>query len=260
VTEDFHIVYIILTVSSVTAVMVFFIVFSVIQYQRARRHHENELEAILVKNQKEMLTVKLEIKEQTLGAISEELHDNVGQILSLAKLNVYQIKGTDGEQNIKESISLLDKAISSIRGISHLISNNNIEDKHITDLLSTEVEQLEQSGAFESGLKILTDNEILIEPEKAFIIYRMVQESINNAIKHSKANKIDIFVSEVDNLFCISVEDDGNGFDVRSKVSRSNGLQNLSKRAEVIAGYLEIESAVGKGTKVKIFFDNDYDE
>jgi two-component system NarL family sensor kinase len=252
--DDFHIVYIILTVSAVIGVMVFFIVFSVIQYQRSRKHHENELDAVLVKNQKEMLTVQLEIKEKTLGTISEELHDNVGQILSLTKLNIHQIVGEDNAPNVKESIGLLNKAIESIRGISHIISSNILDDTHLTDLLTEEIEHLNNSGAYDSHLYMLTDREIEIGPEKAFIIYRMVQESINNIVKHAKANKIDIFIRDVDDSFGISVNDDGEGF------AKSNGLQNIFKIAVLIDAKLQIFSESDKGTEVKIIFSNDYDK
>ena len=160
----------------------------------------------------------------------------------------------------KESIDLLDKAIESIRGISHIISSNKLDDTHLTDLLAKEIEQLNNSGAFDCRLHILADREIELGAEKSFIIYRMVQESINNTIKHAKANKIDIFVREVDDNFSISVKDDGNGFEVKSKIAKSNGLQNLYKRAEVIDAKLQILSKTGIGTEIIITFSNDYDK
>jgi len=233
--ENNSIVYIILLASILLAALVFFIVFALIQYQKAKGVHVEEMEQLKEKVHKEKLTAELEIKEQTLDNISQEIHDNIGQVLSLANLN---LKTVTENENINESLDHIETVISSIRGISHLISSNKLENAVMEDLLQKEVDQ-----------------NLVLDREKSFILYRMIQECIHNVIKHAGAKNMILEISDHRNGYLFSLKDNGEGFNIDEN-KNGNGMQNLKRRAELIDADFDIESVVNEGTEIKIFIEN----
>jgi len=250
--ENNSIVYIILLASILLAALVFFIVFALIQYQKAKGVHVEEMEQLKEKVHKEKLTAELEIKEQTLDNISQEIHDNIGQVLSLAKIN---LKTVPENENINESLDHIETVISSIRGISHLISSNKLENAVMEDLLQKEVDQINRTGVLHAELQNSTKDYLVLDREKSFILYRMIQECIHNVIKHARAKNMILEISDHRNGYLFSLKDNGEGFNIDEN-KNGNGMQNLKRRAELIDADFDIESVVNEGTEIKIFIEN----
>jgi len=254
---DFQITYIIVIVTFMLVALVFFVVFSIVQYQKAQGNHIDEISSLRTSFQKEMLTAQLAVQKKTLDNVSTELHDNIGQILSLAKLNLYQVQKEQPHDNVSQSIEHVDLAIAGIRNVSHLITDNESGKVSLRKLLQQEVEKINQTKAIKASLNWDVEIGDEIGPEKAFMAYRMVQEGINNTIKHAEAKNIVITVSDKGNKIALVLKDDGKGFKVSYKILRNNGLQNLQKRANVINAELTIDSKPNHGTKISIFILKD---
>lgn len=231
---------------------IFFIVFSI---QRKRR---------LLNRQKEMqhehaqalLQTQLEIQEQTLRTISQEIHDNVGQVLSLAKLNLKTLDfdtGISKDEKIDKSVELISKAINDLRDLSRSLNGDKIADLGLQDAIDNELKIIGNTGLMKTALSI-EGVPYILQSQHEMVIFRIVQESLNNALKHSKAKNIHVLIEYLPSLFRIDITDDGEGFNANllEATQTGIGLKNMQSRASLINAYFSINSSPGNGTKVLI--------
>jgi len=195
----------------------------------------------------------LEGEEKERGRVSREIHDGIGQMLTAIKLVANSIKGQDELKS--ELKGMIDDTISEARRISF----NLMPSVLLNFGLIPSVKILCENAEKYAGLKVhqsysedlLTIN---IPFEKAVTLYRLIQEALNNILKH--ANAKNIFIKIGNNLQTINVwiEDDGEGFETNSKdkINTGKGLSSMSQRAELNGGKCTIESSFGKGTKIDI--------
>lgn len=203
----------------------------------------------------ELLRAQIEIKEQTLKHIAYELHDNLGQIASLIKINLNTLQLGDinkAEQKIEDTKGLVRQLITDLKSLSVSLNSDRVFQIGILKSLENEVEQLNKTGQFETTL--LQEGTIpALDGNTTIILYRMVQETINNIVKHSGAKRISIRLQSVGNLFTLVCSDDGVGFDTEEKVkSGGSGLMNLQNRAKLINAQLTIQSSPNNGTTISI--------
>lgn len=203
-----------------------------------------------------LLQTQLEIQEQTLRTISQEIHDNVGQVLSLAKLNLNTLDlntGSSKEEKITRSIQLVSKAINDLRDLSRSLNGDKIADLGLQDAIDNELKIIQNTGLMETALMI-EGTPYLLQSQQEIVIFRIVQESLNNSVKHSKAKNINILIEYQPSHCNITIADNGDGFDadLLEATQTGIGLKNMQGRANLINAYFSIESAPGKGTKVFI--------
>jgi signal transduction histidine kinase len=205
-----------------------------------------------------ILRTQLEIQEQTLKTISEEIHDNIGQALSLAKLKLNTLKYDQPEllvEKINDSRELVSKAIRDLRDLSRSLNTDSIASMGLVRAIEMELELFRKSG-FQTTL--YTEGEIRkMEPQQELILFRIVQESMNNIIKHAEANTIRVTALYTATELDLQVEDDGKGaepaqLDMEGNSYKSLGLRNMSNRARMIGGTFSIHSVPGNGTIIKL--------
>ena len=245
--EDFRITIIIATIIFFS--LVAFILFLVFMFQARKRKANAQLE-------KEILNAQIEIQEQTFKTISQEIHDNIVQLLTLAKLNLATIAGDENEPvNIKvnDSKILVGKAINDLRNLSRSLYGDRVSEIGLTQAIDVELKLLQNTGQYYTSLQTFGDPFIL-DPKKEVVLFRMVQETLNNIIKHAKAKSIAVQINNFQNKFNILISDDGAGFDEASldPTKKGMGLKNLQNRAALINGKLSLKSSPGNGTKVEI--------
>ena len=204
---------------------------------------------------KQLLESKLEIQEQTFDLISQEIHDNVGQILSLAKvqLGIMEQKQTvDGELlgNVKESIS---QAMTELRDIAKSLSSQRVQQVSIQESISQEIRRINRSGF----IKISSDvqgKEKNIPDQHKLIAFRIVQEGLQNIIKHAGASDVKVSIRYMEDHMYITIFDYGVGFDPETELNKREGLglQNILRRATLVGGKAEIMSKPGEGTTLQI--------
>jgi signal transduction histidine kinase len=201
--------------------------------------------------QQTLMSTRLEIQEQTLQQISRELHDNFGLVATLIKINLTTLKPGDTEK-IEATKDLSKQLITDIKALSVSLSNDNIAKTGIIKSIETELQRLGKTGLFKIDFNH-TGPHPQLENDKATILYRMVQEVLNNMAKHSKANTIAVFSSVTETLFTLALRDNGEGFDVADKLKNGGaGLGNLYNRAKLIDAALQIESTKGNGSSFLI--------
>lgn len=202
-----------------------------------------------------LLQSQLEIKEQTLQDISNELHDNLGQIASLIKINLNTLQLDDiatAREKIDDTKELTRKLIFDLKLISLRLGSSGITQTGIGKALEKEVAYLNKTGQFtahfiQEGVLPLFDN------DKTIILFRMSQEILHNSIKHSNASQITVSLKSVENVCILEFNDDGIGFDLHNTQNTNGaGLGNLQNRAALINAKMVVHSAAGNGTRIII--------
>ncbi|WP_430408447.1 sensor histidine kinase [Kordia sp.] len=231
----------------------FFIAFLAL-YRKKRRQHKHEQEKLATEFAATLLQSQLEIKEQTLQTIGRELHDNIGHTASIIKiyLNTINLKDeTDSKDKIVESKVLLKQLIRDIKQLSLDLNSDRVIQIGLCNALSVDVDRLNKINSFHTKLAIIGD-EFILPKTTITILYRMIQEIINNTIKHSKASEVILTLTFLENLLTLVIQDNGIGFTVTEKIGHGNGLSNLKNRANVIHAKFHIESIINKGTTTTI--------
>jgi signal transduction histidine kinase len=209
-----------------------------------------EKERMSIQYEQTLLQTKLEIQEQTFAYISGELHDNVGQVLSLIRLNLNTLDVPAESRKLNLMDELMEKAITDLRNLSHSLDADYIRNNGWEGPIRKLLNQLQDSGKYTTSVK-LPDRLPALGNERPIILFRMIQELINNITKHAAAGTIIVEAQRQNDLLVITIQDDGKGFDTNA-VSEGAGLRNLEARAKLINAGLIIQSEPGKGTLVTI--------
>lgn len=223
------------------------------QYKIKKKAHEKEVLDIEEEHKKELLETQLEIQSQTMINIGREIHDNVGQKLTLVSLYVQQIEYENKTPKINNKIknvsNIINQSLHDLRQLSKTLTDNNIANNALVDLLKKECQTIRELKYCHIHF---TNNEI--EPKSYHVksvLFRITQEFIQNSIKHSKCSNIYISLNETDTLFSLLLKDDGIGFQTDAKF-KGIGLKNIKKRTELIGGEFTLESDKQSGTKLTI--------
>ena len=233
----------------------FVFILSIIRYRRKTSLYREEKQLLQSQFSQTLLQSQIEIQEQTLQNISRELHDNLGQVASLIKINLTTLKLNEPEkavEKIEDTKELTRQLIADIKSLSVSLGSDRIAQIGLVNAIETEVERLNKTGEFIASCSLegaMPD----IDADKALIIYRMAQEVLNNMVKHSEAKHINIMLHAKENVFILAFSDDGIGFNVEEKVNASGaGLRNLTNRALLINAQLHLKSLPGNGTTITI--------
>lgn len=229
-----------------------FIAFIIYKYQQKQNLYFQSLEELKVNHENDMLKSKLEIQEQTFENISREIHDNIGQKLTLAKLHLNTLSLLDTEKvvsQINHSVSMIGEAINDLSDISRSMSSEIILNNGFIKALEFEVNQLNKPGLYAIKL-VVTGESVFLEANRELILFRITQEALNNIVKHANASSISIELHYKSEMLLLSVIDNGKGFN--SHPGTGNGLSNMKKRAKILDGICEVLSAEGKGTSINI--------
>ena len=203
----------------------------------------------------EIIKSKSEIQEQALQNISWEIHDNVGQLLSVAKmqLNMIQFSLPEEQQSqISETGEIVGKSLEELRGLAKSLNPDTIKNKGLIASLKLEVDRFNRLNFIDAILNISEDI-FDLSNEKEIILFRILQEFCNNTLKYSKANKLVIDLNFKENMLDICASDNGIGFDVDDTSKQKGiGLSNMKSRTKLIGAKLKLESSENKGTKLYI--------
>lgn len=237
---------VILTGIFLMLIMVVFVIFMVLVHRQKQLKNMQDMNLLKAEYEKIILNVEKEIQEQTLMYVGQELHDNIGQMLTLAKL---YLNGSNPEQ-LAESRVLISQTIKEVRSLSKSLNINWVVNLSIKDFAATELAKIEKTGLCKTEMTF--DNELNdLEKDKKIVLVRMIQETLNNAIKHAQPTFIQINLHRNENKVEVSIIDNGNGFDHQTK-SKGMGLFHLHERMKSIGGRSEISSIIGKGTEIKL--------
>ena len=254
--EERHTIIIFIIVTTLfILILIAFIVFILFLYQRRHISHQKGLETLKSDFEKTLLTTQLEIQEQTFQSISREIHDNIGLSLTLAKLNLNTIDWENADfarEKVNGSVGFISWAIEDLSYISKALHTGFIEENGLLKALELEIDKIQKLNIFTVDYDV-TGSAIYMETQKELVVFRIMQEILNNCIKHAQATHITILLNYHSNFVEIEITDNGKGFiqnSTEGPKSKGTGLLNIVKRAAYIDGTCNINSLPGRGTSV----------
>ena len=228
-------------------------------FRKQKVSMQNEI--ILVKeiHERTMLSTQLEIQEQTFGHISREIHDHVGQRLTLARFYLSSLKEKDtaGVMSLAESASqLIGEAITDLKQLSRSLTSSVIEDNGLLYALEQEIERISRLVSWKLTLQVDGDSKF-ISTDSELIIFRIVQEALQNIIKYAEPQEVRITFDFSTKQVALIIQDDGKGFDpmqVKQNAGSKSGLANMKKRSLLLTGSMDLQSSPGAGTTLSFIF------
>lgn len=248
--ERYLLVYMIAVLVIVTTlVIVFFIVF---------QKRKNKLLLDKIKQQQEfdeeISRTQTEIQEQTLKHIGWELHDNVGQLLALASMQINMLSAQAAD-NMKESINstadVIKESLKEVRSLSKSLNNDVILNIGFEQSITNELNRLKRMKFASAELHIKGEKRELTNKKHEIVIFRILQEFFSNSIKYSEAKNLKVVLDYQPDQLIIEASDDGKGFDIET-AEKGSGLINMKSRAELINSTFELYSKPNEGVKLTL--------
>lgn len=256
--QNHEILIIVIIGALLATLLVGFIVTILFLYQRRQYRQQQELAKIKEEYDQELLKSQLEIQETTLQSIAQELHDNIGQVLSVVKLSLAVLpveKEHQAYSPLQSVREILNKAVYDLSDLTKSLHTDRIAQIGLAESIRFDLDTLKRAGLVQVSLQMQGD-EYRLGEQKEIFIFRIFQELINNILKHAKASQIVVLLSYLsDEIFVMSVKDNGVGFDLQEKKdslssSKGVGLKSIFNRAKLIGARLKFNAEPGKGTFV----------
>jgi len=242
-----------------TGLAVVFIASFIILYLRQRAVHVKiitEEKIRRLEEEKKLMGAKLlvEGQEEERKRIATELHDGLGVLLSATKMqfSVIRDKNTENREIIDKAYKMLEQASGDVRKISHNMMPGLLTKLGFYEAVQDLFEKIDDSGKLHAVCAIRGNEERLPE-NKEIMLYRIVQEMVNNTLKHAEANNIELKVTADEEKLDVLYADDGKGFDVKEKLgTESIGLKSIQSRVDFLNGRLQVDSNPGKGVRYSL--------
>jgi signal transduction histidine kinase len=212
---------------------------------------ENGKNTAIKRLEEKSLLLSEEKKKNALYQISQEIHDGVGQTLSVIKLNLHLLDSRLEQMphdHIKETLALAGKAIQDLRNISNNLYAENLSEFDLGNAILEDIEHIRKIGTIKAAVAI-KGNPYLLDARSAFILYRVSREATNNALKHSGATSIMVEMDFGDE-FSLTVSDDGCGMEASFSGHTGQGMMSMRERMLLLGGSLEVESNPSGGTRL----------
>jgi signal transduction histidine kinase len=251
--------YAILIISGIVIFIIVLLLFFVALYRKRHNFFLKEKELIEARHAQILLESQLEMQENIFTQISREIHDNIGQLLSLVRLNINTIDLKNLEEKLSFTDELLGRAIGDLRDLSHSLNTTYILEAGLVAAMGKLLESLQKTGQFAVSFEP-NDVQLDLGNEKTIVLFRIIQEIINNIIKHANATQVDCRIEQEGGKSRITIADNGEGFDTAAAARRGNGLgiSNMYQRAKMIPAVIDITSTPGKGTLFSITISPPY--
>ncbi len=206
-----------------------------------------------IKNEERIMNAVMEASDKEKSRISKEIHDSLQQTLTIASLNLEFVRkekenlSNKARDKFKTGWTYLKKSMDDSRSIAHRLMPKAITDFGVVPVLKDMLEELNRSGDVE--FEFITNFEDRIKIPAATNVYKVVQEAVNNILKHADAKTVTVQYLLLDGLIQLSIEDDGCGFDITQVGKKSSfGLASMKSRATALSAELLIDSHPGHGT------------
>ncbi|KJD34221.1 histidine kinase [Tamlana sedimentorum] len=248
--ERYLLIYMIAVLVIITSlVIVFFVVF---------QKRKNKLLLDKIKQQQEfeqeIAQAQTETQEQTLKNIGWELHDNVGQLLSFASMQLSILKmqvQDDVKDKFKDTTEALSQSLHEVRQLSRTLNNEVVLNIGFEKSINNELKRLKKMKFASAELKVVGKKVEFENRKHEIIIFRILQEFLSNSVKYSEAENLKITLNYKSDYLIIDAEDDGIGFDIKT-VKKGAGLLNMKSRANLVNASLDIASQPNEGVKMVI--------
>jgi len=219
-----------------------------------RKKLEQQIWQEQIKHQRQLTQATIDGQEKERREIGKELHDNIGQQLTTMKLYLDMAKScanSEAEVMISQALKGISGLINEVRSISRSLMPPTLGDLGLVDSINDLIETINRTQAFVIHFNYESFNEDPIPENMKLMLFRILQEQLNNIVKHAKAKRVVVTLYQDDNAIQLNVMDDGVGFEMNN-IRRGLGLKNMKNRAELFGGHVQITSAAGNGCILKV--------
>lgn len=233
--------------------MAFSVVFFVLLYRRKMLENQLKMQEVENQHQQEMLNATLKSQEEERNRLGTELHDGVGAMLSSIKLNLQVAKRKNGVDSLDPVLGHLDETIDQVRSISHQMMPIILKKYGLKHAIEDLLEKI-SSESLSASISNWEDPQL--EKQDALMLYRIVQELINNSIKHAEASVIDFKIQKTVSKLVIEYSDNGKGYPAKVLENSSGmGLLNIKNRSQAINAISTFTNRKECGTKVNLVIE-----
>ena len=259
--ENYTIIVGILTATAFVLLFAFMMLLLLLRYNRKKQRLIYEQQLMEEKYRRGLEKVEREVQDHTFQMIAQDIHDSVGQQLSLVKLNLSILSMENSRlTSLREIRDQVAEAIQQLHQISMGYQGDRIVENGLMEGISWLVEQLRKTGKYEIKFEQI-DFHPEINSHHALFIYRIFQEVIQNIIRHSGATEVVIEVSQTPDNYRFSIQDNGNGFDTAVLSGKNGlGLRSMTQRASLIGAAIEMVSKPGAGTTIILTYKKSTDD
>ncbi len=242
----------------------FFSVYILILFQKRKVRLLKKQQEMQIEHEKDVLEKQVEMRDLTMKDVGRELHDNIGQMLTVIKLNMNMILAQPLEDKVAEKINytkdLVGDVISDVRLLSKTLNGELVKQKGLLESIKHEINRINKIGVMHCHLTI-TGKPFPLPEDKEFVVFRIIQENLNNILKHAQCKNVYTELNYQSPLFTLQQQDDGVGYDIdalndRNLEQMGSGLMNMYRRAELIKARFELSSQPGKGTRLYLEIEN----
>lgn len=247
---------ILLTVAIITLLLISLLVYR--NYKQKQKIQQQRISELETEKQLQAAEAVLKGEEQERTRLAKDLHDGLGGMLSGIKYSFTTMKGNlvmtpENHQAFERSMDMLDSSIREMRRVAHNMMPEALVRFGLDTALNDFCNDINQSGALKINYQSIGLEDVIIDQTVSITLYRIVQELINNTMKHSGAASAIVQLTKSNEQLSITVEDDGKGFDTNIlKTNKGIGWVNIQNRVEFLKGKLDIRSNEGEGTSVQI--------
>jgi two-component system NarL family sensor kinase len=260
-----NLIYLFAAISILLLIAIYFIQ----RYYKSRKkiaEQDNQIQQQRIKElekERQLAAVQyaLQGEEKERSRLARDLHDGLGGLLSGTKMALGSFKekyviNDKQADSFKHALDLLNKSIGELQRVAHNMMPQALVNGNIRDAVSEFCEKIDVGSSLSLKFRFFGTEE-KIGQNYEIAIYRIVQELVNNIIKHSKATEALVQLVQEKGRASVTVQDNGKGFDALSaQASAGHGLKNIRLRVESLNGHFDVDSAPGKGTEVSIEFEN----
>ena len=229
------------------------VIFTFLFYKSKIKNKELELARVKSETRNQITEALLQGEENERLRLSKEIHDGLGSLLTATHLHISNLQNANPEfsEDLKIPIELVRKTHDECRRVAHNLMPVTLYESGLQAAIEEHIKLLEGSGSIQIEFSFVDLSEEVISPNLKLFVFRVIQELINNSIKHGNASKIFVQISQNLPTLNITVEDNGNGID-ESKTDKGKGLMSLKKNLLDLGGILDIDSKLKEGTSVYI--------
>lgn len=247
-----EIVTFIILVNLILFVFIIGMIYFVSQFRKRKILYEKELAHIKMEYEKAKLQIEVDAQKETMKQIGKEIHDSVGQKLTLA--SIYLKKNgvsIHAHNNLVEISELIDESLTELRQLSRTLVNTERYQTRLHDLILLETKRIQSMN----GIEVMVEQkgEFDLQEEEKHNIHRIIQEFLQNSVKHARCSQIRIDLNFTDHQLVVKCSDDGVGFDLHKNSGPGVGISNMKKRVHEMMGRAEFHSRKGEGTQLTFF-------
>lgn len=250
--DDSHLIIGIAITSLMIVLFIGMVLFLLVLNHNRRNKHRAEMAEVRIQHNEEVRRAEQEMMRQTLADVGRDLHDNIGQLLTVTRMGLIGLihadpgngKGTAVKDN-------LDSTIAEVRRLSKTLDHDRWDHLSLEETVRQECERVTRMGDVDVRFTA-SGGPSTVTGDQKVVLYRIFQEAMNNALKHAQARSLQVRIEENADGLRLTVQDDGRGLPPDMSSSNGQGLSNIHRRAELIGYRCAITSAPGAGTTITL--------